>query len=132
MILRGLREGSPGHWHLTENKPLGASLFGAFSGYQGDSGVFGAPVAGAVVEAMVLAAEGERAALLTSAGQIGAPLMVESGGVVNVAKGLTGKCTGGAGSALMEDGAEAWHQWTPAKEKTACRGGLFLILSPYY
>jgi hypothetical protein len=85
-----------------------------------------------VVEAVVLTAEGERAAPLAIVGEVRAPLTIEAGGVVNEAKGLAGECTGGAAAAVAEGGAEAWHRWTPVKEKAACRGGLFLILSPYY
>jgi len=71
--------------------------------------VGGATVARAVGEAVVLAAHGGAAAALALAVEELAPAGFGRIGVMAIAKELAGESAKGAGAALVERGAEAWH-----------------------
>jgi hypothetical protein len=68
-----------------------------------------------VGEAVALAAQGGGAAALALAVEKLAPAGFDRVGVVAVAEELAGESAAGAELALVERGAETWHQFPPEK-----------------
>ena len=103
-------EGCFGLWHVDENEPVRLGRLAPGAGGEGDSRSFGAAVTRAVGEAAVLAAQGGGAAALALAVEVLATSGFDRVGVVTVAKELAGESAAGAGQALVERGAETWHE----------------------
>lgn len=101
--------------HVAENEPPGLGLLAPGTGVDGGWRLCGLAVAGAVGEAAILAAEGGGAAALALAVEELALAGFAWVGVVAITEGLTRESAAGAGLALVERGAEAWHRFPPEK-----------------
>lgn len=108
-----------GLWHPSEKKPFGLGLLAPGAGDQGSYGAFRSAVARTMGGAMVLTAEGDGAAGPATLVEVEAGAGIEGVRMMAGTEGLAGAGSTGAALALVDGGAEAWHDEPPEMERVA-------------